>query len=178
MESPIRATARRHRIHIILVATQLLIGGCTQESTRIAIETQRRVDDVRQTLFENQHESLKILLFRDTLSRLADAGEPLNDHQVTRLNDAWNLRDRFEFWHIQNERAANLRRIAVDAKLYSEQSIVDLLTKSLLRKLDRAEDGLAAWFGGSLSAAPVPVEADDVSRVSEPIAPNGKEVRR
>ena len=47
----------------------LAAGGCTSESTRVAIETQRRADEVQQAVFERQHEALCLLLYRDLVRR-------------------------------------------------------------------------------------------------------------
>ncbi|MEW6253663.1 MAG: hypothetical protein AB1716_23705, partial [Planctomycetota bacterium] len=45
------------------VATLLvLLTGCSRESSRIAIDTQRRADQVQQAVFDNQHAALTVLL--------------------------------------------------------------------------------------------------------------------
>jgi hypothetical protein len=121
----------------------LLAGGCTRESTRVAIETQRRADEVQQVVFDRQHEALCVLLYRDLLGRLESAAASLAPEQREALSGIWNDRDLIEFWALQNERARALRLAGVDAKLYSDQSIVDLLWKSLEARMDRARQGLA-----------------------------------
>ena len=123
------------------------VGGCTQESVRVALATQQRADQVQQAVFERQHEALCILLYRDLQRRLEQAGTPLTPTQRAALNEVWNDRDLFEFWTVQHERAKALRLIGVDAKLYSDQSVVYLLYKSLAAKADRAKQGLAGYAG-------------------------------
>lgn len=120
-----------------------LVGGCTRESLRVALDTQRRADQVQQAVFDRQHEALCILLYRDLQRRLAEAGTTPSDAQRAALNAVWNDRDLVEFWALQHERAAALRLAGVDAKLYADQSVVDLLWKSLDTKWSRARRGLA-----------------------------------
>jgi hypothetical protein len=55
------------------------------------------------------------------------------------LNEIWNERDMVQFWAVQNERAAALRIAGVDAKLGSDQAIVDLLVKSIEARAKRVE---------------------------------------
>jgi len=121
-----------------------LASGCTRESLRVALEAQQRADQVQQTILERQHDALRVLLYRDVLRRIEQAGGPLNDGQRAAINDVWNERDLIEFWLTQYERARALRLIGVDAKLYSDQAVVDLLWKSLASKVERAKQGLAA----------------------------------
>lgn len=121
-----------------------LAGGCTRESLRVALETQHRADQVQQAVFDRQHEALCILLYRDLQRRLAETGTMLSDAQRAALNAVWNDRDLVEFWALQQERAAALRLAGVDAKLYADQSAVDLLWKSLETKWSQARHGLAA----------------------------------
>lgn len=130
-----------------------LLCGCSAESTRIAIESQRRANEVDTAIFDNQHDSLRVLAYRDMLHRVqsaaprenpADPASPsaeLTAGQRSALNEAWNQRDLFEFWRVQHERSRALRMIGVDAKLYGEQSIIDLLYKSLDAKARRIEAG-------------------------------------
>jgi hypothetical protein len=132
---------------LIVLGAAALVGGCTRESVRVAIETQRRADAVQQTVFERQHDALRILLYRDLVNRLEKPGAPLSAVQRAAVNKAWNDRDLVEFWAVQWERSKALRLIGVDAKLYSDQSIVDLLYKSLAAKAQRAKEGIAAQVG-------------------------------
>lgn len=124
------------------LSTATLIG-CTPESVRIALETQRRADDVQQALFDRQHEGLRILLYRDLAHRLAAADGGLSAEQRTLVNAAWNERDLLEFWAVQYERSKALRLIGVDAKLYADQSVVDLLIKSVEIQADRLQQRFA-----------------------------------
>ncbi|MCK4342026.1 MAG: hypothetical protein KAY37_09925 [Phycisphaerae bacterium] len=125
----------------------LAAGGCSRESLRVALETQRRADQVQQAVFDRQHEALCILLYRDLLRRLETAEAELSPAQRAALNEVWNDRDLIEFWALQHERAKALRIIGVDAKLFSEQSMIDLLIKSAEARIDRAKQGLAAQAG-------------------------------
>jgi hypothetical protein len=136
-------------VGLVLIAC-FSIGGCTRESLRVALEAQQRADVVQQTVFERQHEGMRILLFRDLLRRLDEKGAALDAAQVAEVNAAWNQRDLVEFWAIQHERARALRVAGVDAKLYADQSIVDLLIKSLEAKVQRMEQGIASYAGESI----------------------------
>jgi hypothetical protein len=131
----------------LLAAGAIGLGGCTRESVRIALAAQRRADQVQQALFDRQHEALCALLYRDLQHRLEQSGAALTAAQGSALNEAWNDRDLVEFWAVQHERAKALRLIGVDAKLYSAQSVIDLLYKMLSAKVDRVEQGLAAQVG-------------------------------
>jgi hypothetical protein len=125
----------------------LLTAGCTRESLQVALAAQQRADQVQQAVFERQHNAVCLLLYRDMQRRLEQGGRPLTPAQRTALNEIWNDRDLVEFWMMQNERAKSLRLVGVDAKLYSDQSVVDLLLKSLSAKANRAKQGLAAYVG-------------------------------
>lgn len=138
----------------VLCVLGLASPGCTRESVRVALETQRRADEVQQATFDRQHESLRILLFRDLARRLEPDGKTLTPAQWAALNEAWNDRDLIEFWLVQQERAKALRLLGVDAKLYGDQSILDLLVKALEAKFDRGKEGLAAYAGARLNAPP------------------------
>jgi hypothetical protein len=117
-------------VHAGAVLLGVLVSGCTNESTRIAIETQRRADEVQQAVFDRQHEALRILLYREALRRVEGAGASLSAEQRDALNAIWNERDLLEFWAVQHERAAALRLLGVDAKLYGDQATLDLLWKN------------------------------------------------
>jgi hypothetical protein len=125
----------------------VFLAGCTAESVRIAIEAQQRADAVQQAVFERQSDALRILLYRDLLRKLGEAGVALNAQQRGVVSDIWNDRDLLEFWQIQQERARALRMIGVDSRLYSEQSIVDLMIRSISAKLDRLGEQAAARAG-------------------------------
>ncbi len=119
-------------------------GGCTRESVRLALEAQQRADDVQQAVFEQQNESLRILLYRDLVARLERTGQPVSEAQRAALSEVWNERDLFEFWTVQNERARALRIAGVDAELASSQAMVDLLIKSVEARSARVEKAAAA----------------------------------
>ncbi len=131
----------------VLALVFLLTAGCTRESTRIAIESHRRADQVQQAVFDQQHETLRILLYRDLGRRLETDSRALSAAQLETLSEVWNDRDLIEFWAVQHERAKALRLLGVDAKLFGDQSVVDLLAKSVEARVDRAEEGVAAWAG-------------------------------
>jgi len=131
---------------LILLAAGL-VTGCTRESTRLAIETQRRADEIQQAVFEQQHQALRVLLYRDLLRRLNEGGRELSDAQQVAAGEVWNDRDLIEFWAVQNERARALRTVGVDAKLVGDQSVVDLLYKSIAARGDRIRQALAAEAG-------------------------------
>lgn len=143
-----RRASRRAPILLLL----LLGGGCTSESLRAALDAQQRADAVQQAVFDRQHEALRILLFRDLLAELAREDGALTAGQKSAVNRAWNDRDLFEFWAVQHERARALRMVGVDVKLYSDQSIVDLLYKQMTAKLDRLKQAGAELAGEALTA--------------------------
>ncbi len=128
----------------VLVA---LVSGCSRETLRVALETQRRADQVQQAVFEDQHAALTLLLYRDTLRRLEAGGVALSPAQKSALNAVWNDRDLVEFWALQHERAVALRLIGVDSKLFADQSTADLLLKSLERTGRRVDEAAAAALG-------------------------------
>lgn len=138
-----------------LLAIGLLLTsttGCTRESVRIALETQRRADQVQQGIFDRQHEALRILLFRDLAQRLEAGHAPLSDAQRQALSTAWNERDLIEFWGMQQERTRALRLVGVDMKLWADQSIVDLLMKQLDRRAARVSAAVATHLGEQLTS--------------------------
>lgn len=132
-----------------LVPLLLLLtsAGCTRESLRVALEAQRRADQVQQAVFERQHEALRMLLYRDLVRRLEETGAACGPPQRAVLNEVWNERDLLEFWNTQHERAVALRAAGVDAKLASDQSIATLLSQSLVRSVERLEQRFAAAVG-------------------------------
>lgn len=143
---------RARRAARALLPLALLAGaGCTRESLRVALEAGRRADDVEQAVFDRQHDALRILLFRDVVAQLEQAGGPLAPPQVDALSRVWNDRDLVEFWGVQHERARALRLATVDAKLYAEQSIIDLMVKSAVARFDRARAGVAAALGSGVA---------------------------
>jgi hypothetical protein len=137
----------------ILMAVAICGTGCTAESLRKAIETQHRANEVEEKIFEEQHDALCILTFRDLANQLQVGATALSEPQKSILNRAWNERDTIEFWSVQHERAKALRAAGVDAKLYSDQSTVDLLLKSLEAKEKRAEQGIAAAIAAASGSA-------------------------
>ena len=149
----VRAAAGRRLLTafgLVLTLDTLCLGlssGCASESTRLALDVQRRADEVQEAVFDRQHEALCVLLYRDLVGRLAEAGPALTPAQRAALNDVWNDRDLIEFWTIQHERAKALRVVGVDAKLASDQPVIDLLIKAIEARADRAKQSLAAQAG-------------------------------
>ena len=139
-----------------LLALFVVGGGCTRESVRMALESQQRANQVQQTVFEHQHEGLQILLYRDLIRQLESSGMAMTSERRAVVSAAWNERDLIEFWAIQNERAKALRLAGVDAKLYSDQSVLDLLLKSLNAKTERLEQCIASWAGARVGAKAKP----------------------
>jgi hypothetical protein len=144
---------RASLLYGVLLTAVLCCGACTRESLRVALAAQQRADDVQQAVCVAQHEALCILLYRDLQRRLEQDGTPLSSGQRAALNEAWNDRDLIEFWTVQHERAGALRLIGVDAKLYSDQAVIDLLYKSLAAKAARVKQGLAARAGDKTGQA-------------------------
>ena len=129
----------------------IVVGGCTRESLRVALEAQQRADQVDQAVFDQEHAALTLLLYRDLTQRLAASGVDMSNARRELLNEVWNERDVFEFWAIQHERARALRTVGVDAKLYADQSTLDLLYKALAAKAARGKAGLAGAIGAGLA---------------------------
>jgi hypothetical protein len=136
---------------VIRLAAVILTPGlaaCTAESTRIALATQRRADQIQQAIFERQRDGLRLLLYRVALHRLESA--TTSEQRSAVLSDIWNDRDLIEFWAVQNERCAALRLIGVDFRLYGDQSMVDLLIKQIEARWQRVEEGLAEAAGNAV----------------------------
>jgi hypothetical protein len=179
-----RITPRRRALTLAAAAVVVLVG-CTAESVRVALETQRRADEVQQGIFDAQHAGLRVLLYSDLVTRLAAGAEGgLSDQQRALVNAAWNERDLVEFWAVQYERSKALRLIGVDAKLYADQSIVDLLIKALEAKAGRVQQRFAdaaaeRAAGGIVPVAPAIVPAapaivPPAPATSPVIAPEGE----
>lgn len=122
-----------------VVAWALLSAGCTGESVQVALASQRRADEVQRAAFDAQHAAVRVLLYRDLVSKLEGEDGSLSAAQKAALSEAWNERDAAEHWAVQFERASALRLIGVDAKLFADQSPVDLLIKSVKAKAERVE---------------------------------------
>lgn len=142
----------------LLLPLLAAICGCTAESTRVAIESQQRANDVQEAVFDRQHQGLAQLLYDDTIRRmeLAPDGAALSVAQRAVLNEAWNERDLLEFWRVQFERSKALRLMGVDAKLFSDQAVVDLLIKALDAKWQRGKEAVATAAGEQLSPGSEP----------------------
>ncbi len=127
------------RLHRLLAGATLLglcasmasLAGC--ESTRIAIATQARANDVQQTIFDQQQEALRIYQFRALAATLN-----LPPEQTAVLNAAWNERNTLNWWAVQFERSKSLRLVGVDTKLWASESILELIGKQIEQKTDRA----------------------------------------
>lgn len=130
-----------------LIALTFAGMGCSRESLRIALDAQRRADQVQQAVVDRQQEALRVLLYRDLCQSLAADGNPPTERERAVLSRAWNDRDLIEFWYVQQERARALRLVGVDAKLHGDQSIVDVLLRQVGRKTRRAARGLTTEMG-------------------------------
>jgi hypothetical protein len=153
---------------LILAIPILLVtlSGCTAESTRLAIQNERKANAVDMALYEREHQGLSVYIFRDTVAQMKESGG-LNAQQIAILNNAWNDRDLLEFWAVQKDRIMALRREGVEAKLYSDQSMIDLLIKQLELKFDRVKPAIAAAFGESMTKSLIS------SITSQPATPEG-----
>ncbi len=149
---------------VMAAALAVTMPGCSRESLRVALDAQRRADQVQQAVFDDQHAALSLLLYRDTLRRLEAGGTTLTPVQKTALNAIWNERDLVEFWALQHERATALRLMGVDSKLFAEQSTVDLLAKALERTGRRVDESAAAVMGRKAAEAFSPADADARSK--------------
>lgn len=147
--------------------------GCTAESMRIAIESQERANQVQEAIFDRQHEGLTQLLYDSMVRKLDAASEQnaLGAEQRLVLNEAWNERDLIEFWRVQFERSKALRLAGVDAKLFSDQAVIDLLIKALSAKLERGTQAVAAAAGGATADRMSRAEPDRPDATAQPIQP-------
>jgi hypothetical protein len=135
------------------IACSLLFAGCTAAATKTALDTQKRVNTIQETVYSNQAKSLKVLLYKNLVVQLERDGQALlNEKQKATLNQAWNDRDTIEWWSIQNERAKALRLVGVDSVLYDSQGIIDLMFKSLEEKWIDTKAGIAAVAGDAVGA--------------------------
>jgi len=134
------------RLLQIVLVTGLLGGlliGCSDPSLKIAIASQRRADEVDDFLFQQQHDGLVLYLYRDLAHQLATDQTPLSQTQLDTLSAGWNERDLIEHWALQHERAKALREVGVNTRLYSQQSMVDLIGKSFGQRLSTAKAAIA-----------------------------------
>lgn len=129
----------------ILSAVLLIsvLAGCSDPSLKIAIDAQRRADEVEDFLFQQQHDGLVLYLYRDLAHQLGTEETPLSNEQQVTLNAGWNERDLIEHWALQHERAKALRNVGVNTRLYSQQSIIDLIGKSLSQRVSTAQAAIA-----------------------------------
>ena len=126
-----------------------LICGCTATSTKLAMEGSTRSDAIRTAVSQRQHDGLKVLLYRDTLAKLnacKDDGE-----RAAALNAAWNDRDLIEFWATQDALARCLHVATVDAKLASDQAMLDLLLKDLARRAEKPLQAIDEYAAAKLA---------------------------
>jgi hypothetical protein len=147
-------------IVLILAWGIWMLAGCTATSTKLAIAGSERSDEIRTAVVERQHRSLKILSFRATLAKLNRAAT--DEERTAILNDAWNDRDLFEFWLVQDTLARALHYATVDAKLAASQSMFDLLIKDICNRAEKpvqaADEYLAAKVGEAAVSAETPTD--------------------
>lgn len=127
----------------------ILCGACTSESTRVAIATQSRADEVAQTIFDRQREAMRIYMYRWAKSEITTAVENKNSIAAAAiLEKVFQDDDLHDFWLSQHERAKALRIAGVDSKLYADQGILNLLFGSIMRAIEKYEAAIA----GSIAA--------------------------
>lgn len=139
---------------LIIVLVGVCMTGCSNPSTKLALDGSKKADDTAEAIFTRQHDGLVLLLYRDTIAKLQAVGT-LNEKQHAVLNKAWNERNLIEFWALQNEKVKTLRLVTVYQKLYSDQSIIDLLLKSVMEKAQAAKAVIANVAGQQLGEAAV-----------------------
>ena len=123
--------------------------GCTSASTKIALEASNRVTQIQDKIQENQNKALKWYIFQKLLTDINAA--KTSDQVAALLNKAWQDRDLVEFWAVQWERARALHIIGVEAKLYSDEGILDLIWKQLSGKGDEFWGAVKGQLAGSLA---------------------------
>lgn len=114
----------------------LAISGCA--STKIAIESSSRVENVQDTIVNNQHTYIKYANFEKLLTEVEKIkGSPLTDEEKVALNAIAVERTDAEKWMIQWERARALRMVTVDSKLYADRSIFETAAEALSKNVEK-----------------------------------------
>jgi hypothetical protein len=153
----------KSQLTLIVCLCTSLLAGCSDPSLKIAIQSQRHADEIQNFLFQQQHDGLVMYLYRDLAAELATEETPLSQDQLTTLNSAWNERDLIEHWAIQHERAKALRQIGVNTRLYSQQSIVDLIGKSISQRSSAVNAVIAGQVAESAAGDVVDAAQEELS---------------
>jgi hypothetical protein len=57
------------------IACSLFFAGCTAAATKTALDTQKRVNTIQETVYSNQAKSLKVLLYKNLVVQLERDGQ-------------------------------------------------------------------------------------------------------
>lgn len=127
----------RNVIASLLVGSLILLSGCTQGSTRIAQMNSIKVQAVKDGVVS----SLAVALARENyetavlsmqIANLESGAPPsLADKNKEILKSFAQKRDKMTSILLDNERANTLKAVTVDAKLYSEQGILNYIGSQL-----------------------------------------------
>ena len=141
---------------LFAMAVIVAVVGCTPTSTTLAIQGSERSDEVRSFVTAEQHRSLNLMLFRETAAAIEQAQSP--DERAAVLNKAWNDRDLFEYWYLQDTLARALHYATVDMKLATSKSMIDLIATDVATPaqtpLQAVDEYAAARLGEALAAPP------------------------
>lgn len=105
--------------------TLLFLVGCTSGSTKLAIESGNRVEEIQDTIFKGQQNA--ILTF-------------MQQHEYKDQAVLFKDVEALLLWTEQWERARALRMLTVDTKVYSTQAMSDLIWKQFNGRLSQATD--------------------------------------
>lgn len=144
-------------IKLFLLTTVFLVAGCTSGSTKLAQQANVRVDAVKDgvhntlvtALSREQYETAKNQLELNMMRAMQDmtpeqrkSFDAVLAKNTATLREFAQKRDMMLDYVRDNERANTLKAVTVDAKLFSEQGIVNYLVSQLT---DGAKNVFNAW---------------------------------
>jgi hypothetical protein len=170
---------KTYAIVALALACFMFAGGCTAPSTRLAqdgsFRTQAVTDGVHRDMFgalsrENfETARLNILLEaekskQDATPEVRDAITKAANRSILALTEFAIKRDKMVEWDRDHERANALKYVTVDAKLFSEQGILNYIGGRLS---DGAKALFKSWDAGkqSWNATTQPAATDAMSKV-------------
>lgn len=120
---------------LIATISLLFIVGCTGDTVKIAIDTDRDIDKRRDFIFYQMSLNNKIYLY-NKLKDQVTSGKA--DPEF--LNQVWSEREGVERYAIEWERLRALDLVTVKQKLIADQSIFDLKYKNVKEFIEKAEE--------------------------------------
>lgn len=120
---------------LIATISLLFIVGCTQVSTKLAIDTDRDIDKRRDFIFYQMALNNKIYLYNKLKDKVTSSKA---DPEF--LNQVWSEREGIERYAIEWERLRALDLVTVKQKLIADQSIFDIKYKNVKEYIEKAEE--------------------------------------